>query len=307
MDCVGLPYNSLFQCDVIEYTGNSSTAGASWSIWRKPPNRSMCYIFLLGSGGCGGTGTIGAASSAAGGGGGGSSSQVILTIPMFLLPEKLFISVGMGSAAAGVASYICVAPNTTVNHILAISNGGGAGGNASGGTGGTGGTAGSVPTASTMPLGWNFASVLAGQAGTAGGTISAGTALTLPTTGLRVTGGTGGGGLPPGGSTAGGAFTAITTPTTFPVHNGGAGATGTTSPPSPGNSGYLLRDNGIYYYGGTGAGSTHGSATGAGLVQAGGGDGGFGCGGGGTGGALTGSTTARQSSGGNGLCVIISY
>ena len=45
-----------------------------------------------------------------------------------------------------------------------------------------------------------------------------------------------------------------------------------------------------YRYGGTGGASTHGTATGAGLVQSNGGVGAPGCGGGGQGSALTGST-----------------
>lgn len=61
------------------------------------------------------------------------------------------------------------------------------------------------------------------------------------------------------------------------------------------------------YCGGTGGGSTHGSATGAGLVGARGGAGGRGCGGGGGGGALTGSSQGMFGLGGPGQVIIVSW
>jgi len=292
------------------FSGNSVAVGVSWQEWRKPKNFSFCNIFLLGSGGGGGTGTRAAAGAAGGGGGGGSSGQTNLAIPLYLLPEVLYISVAIGSTSAGFASYVSAMPNSTANHVIAIANGGGVGGNASAGTGGIAGTAGAIATAATMPLGWllTTSSALAGQAGTAGGTTVAGTALTLPVTGLCVTGGTGGGGLPAGASSvAGGAFTVPAAPSFFPPQPGGIASTGATVPPGVGSNGIPIQKSGLYWYGGTGGGSTWGAASGAGLVQAAGGRGGIGCGGGGMGGALTGSTAGIQSIGGDGICIITVY
>ncbi len=63
-----LPRNSL--ADVQVFTANSPSADVGHAIWRKRPGATMVSIFMLGAGGSGGNGVVGANSVAAGGGGG---------------------------------------------------------------------------------------------------------------------------------------------------------------------------------------------------------------------------------------------
>lgn len=310
LDLFHIP-GSSGNADVQMFIGASTAAGNDWQTWQKPRGKAMCDILLIGKGGNGGAGVIGLNSTAAGGGGGGSGGQTRITMPLSLLPDALFLSLAGLSATTTLASYIAISPKLTAgagapiaNDTLMIANGGGNGGNATGATAGTAGAAGAVATVATMPLGWQFSTLaLAGQAGIAGGTTGAAGALTLPLTGLLVTGGTGGAGLGAAGvaGTAGGAFTAAGQ---FPAHAGGTGAAAATTPPGDGTGGYQPISKLGYWYGGTGGGSTHGTATGAGLRQAWGAPGSYGCGGGGGGGALTGSAAGQVGMGGPSICII---
>ena len=285
----------------------NATANTQFQNFSKPTNATMLHFLLVGMGGGGGTGVIGANSTAAGGGGGGSGSQSSLLIAADLLPDSLYYCLGVGTTAAGFASRISIQPDTVTNHCLLIANAGGVGGNAVGSTAGAAGAAGTVGGLATSPLaGMGVPNYLAGQSGIIGGTNVAGAALTLPVTGLIVTGAPGGGGLPAAAATGtnGGSFT---TPASylFPAQPGGVGPSVATNPAGLGADG-IFNFNGInYYYGGSGSSSTHGTATTTGLVQARGGDGAPGCGGGGMGGALTGSTAATQSKGGSAFCIVI--
>ena len=292
--------------------GSTVAAGVGWVPWQKQRGESFAFILLLGSGGGGGSGVVGANSTAAGGGGGGSGGMSRVLIPLALFPDQLFVSVPYDATGAGVASYVSIAPNITTNHLVLHAAGGGAGGNAAGATAGAAGAAGAISTIATAPLGgMGVPFYLAGQAGIIGGTTVAGAALTLPVTGLICTGGTGGGGLPAAAAagTNGGSFTVPAAPSPFPPQAGGVGSATATAAADVGKGGFDNVVRGLqYHYGGTGGASTHGTATGGGLVQARGGDGiGFGCGGGGMGGALTGSSAAVLSKGGPGYCQIISW
>lgn len=287
----------------VEYfEGVAPSAAAASMTWLKPRGKSMCNMLLVGCGGNGGNGVIGANSTAAGGGGGASGPQVSLTFPLWAVPDILFLNLTAGGS--GGVSSVSIVQNGASQNVLALVNAGGNGGNASGATAGTAGAAPSGSTAANMPLGWGWAdNVISGQAGIAGGTTGAGAALTLPVTGLLVTGGTGGAGLGAAGAvgTAGGAFTVTTG---FPPQIGGAGGSAATTPPNNGSNGLRPIPGLMYGYGGTGGGSTHGTATGAGLVASRGGAGAPGCGGGGGGGALTGSTAGSGGLGGPAFCVI---
>lgn len=308
MEPFGLPKSPLYEKYV--FNANSVSAGGNWHTWVRPVGKSYLTILAIGGGGGGGTGVVGANSTAGGGGGGGSGGQTVLEIPMDFLPNRLYISVGTSKTGAGLASFVSTQPNTTANHVLAIANGGAVGGNASAGTGGAAGGAGAIATNATMPLGWAFSKLaLAGQAGIIGGAAVAGAALTLPTTGLRVTGGTGGGGLPAAAAagTNGGSFTVPASPSYFPAQSGGVGSATATNPADNGRNGFSVPEAGLYFYGGTGGASTHGTATGGGLVQSSGGHGDIGCGGGGMGGALTGSSAGTASRGGAGLVIFYCY
>jgi hypothetical protein len=302
--------------DVQEFIGKSDaiTNGVMWETWTKPRGKSMCSILLIGNGANGGTGVVGANSVSAGGGGGGSGAVTTVTMPIGLLPDTLFISLLAGSnAASGLANYVTVAPPLTagggapiVNNVLATAGGGGRGGNGAAGVAGAAGTAGAVGSAATMPLGWGRATSVVGHVGSAGGAAVAGVALALPVTGAIVTGGTGGAGLGAAAAvgTAGGAITGAGA---FPTNPGGLGTAVATTPPGVGNPGFRPVQNMGYWMGGTGGGSTHGTATTTGLVQSSGGDGAIGCGGGGMGGALTGSTVGAVGKGGPAYCLIVCW
>lgn len=280
--------------------------GGSLSIatWQKPRGASMIYMFAAGPGGPGGNGAVGAASTAAGGGGGSSGSQSTLLIPAIFLPDLLYLTVPMAGATLTVAT-VHGAP--AANNVVLRAEFGNTGGAASGATAGTAGTASGAASISNCPLaGMGRFNALGGQAGIAGGAGGAAN-LSLPTTGLVVTGGTGGAGV--GASGGGNVGGNITGAGIFPTLLGGTGpAVGaTTTPPDSGNSGIQPIPGLNYFYGGTGAGSTHNAATGAGLVGAHGGNGAPGCGGGGGGGALTGSTQGLGGVGGPGLVIIIAW
>ena len=292
---------------VITVQGNSAAAGSGWDILEVPEWARWCHIFLLGAGGTGGNGVVGANSTAAGGGGGGSAGQTSLSIPAFLLPRVLYVSVGLGIlTAAGVATRVAAFPDTTANNCIALANGGGAGGNAAGATAGTAGAGGTIASLGTMPLGGGgVPSFIVGQAGIVGGVAVSSSNLNLPVTGLIVTGGTGGGGLPAAATagTNGGSFT-IPAGAFFPPHSGGIGAAAATTPGGSGSHGFSDRDALYYHFGGTGGASSHGTALTTGLVGGLGGEGGIGSGGGGGGGALTGSTQGIGGKGGDGIAII---
>lgn len=274
----------------------------------------MLYARAIGAGGNGGNGAIGANSAAAGGGGGSSGGQSTLLIPLALLPDVLYVCVGVGGS--GIPSFIAIAANTpaagpSAPYILLTANAGNNGGNAAGATAGAAGTAPAASNLASCTLaGLGVAQFLGGQAGIIGGVAVAGANLTLPATGLLVTGGTGGGGLPAAAAagTNGGNITgSAQTGTIYEVKtiNGGVGSATATNPADSGKHGFALGQH--FYLGGTGGASTHGTAAGGGLVQSNGGDGAYGCGGGGSGGALTGSAAGRAGSGGAGLINLITW
>ena len=302
------------------FNANTSAVGNNWATWTRPRGVTMTMIIGVGAGGGGGDAVAGAASTAAGGGGGGSGGITLLTIPSFLLPEMLFVSVAKGnanntstSAAAGYSTYVSIKPAQgapVANNVVLIANAGASGGKSSGATPGPVGTAATVATAATMPLGWAFSdTALAGQVGIIG-SATTGAALTLPTTGLWVTGGTGGGGVPAisTGGNAGGLITGVAGFEMVPVNiPGGAGGASTPSTGLPGvTSPTRLWRTQLYSVGGTGGGSSGlGASTGSNGGF--GGSGGPGSGGGGGGGAFTASTFGNGGFGGNGYVIIVSW
>ena len=303
-----LPRSGLIQPEV--FHAGMSTASTGWVKWRRNPNASKIAIFALAGGGGGGNGVVGANSAAAGGGGGGSSGQVYLELSAYSIPELLFLSVGFGgtTATSGIGTRVAVFPDTTPANTLVFVNGGGAGGNGLTGTGGTAGAAGAVSGFSNMPLAGSGTPLFtAGQAGTAGSITGAPTNISLPTTGLRCTGGAGGAGLGAAGA-AGSAGGSIVGSGQIPGLGGGSGGSAAVIPPGNGDNGFRvnLGRNG-FFLGGGGGGSTHGTALTVGLVGARGGLGSIGGGGGGGGGALTGSTQGTGSSGGDGLVIIFQW
>ncbi len=279
------------------------TGALQYYTWQKPRGRTMSSMLCIGPGGNGGNGAIGANSTAAGGGGGGSGAVSKLMVPINLLPDQLYIIIDASNNV-----YISVSQFASVNERLLFSRIGGTGGNAAGATAGAAGAAAAIPLITECVLaGMGIFTFLAGQAGIIGGVAVAGAALTLPTTGLTITGGTGGGGLPAAAATGtnGGSFTVPAVPSIFPPQSGGIGSATATVPAASGSHGYPVFKG--YWYGGCGGASTHGTATGAGLQQSSGGDGGIGSGGGGSGGALTGSAAGKSGIGGPGLVQIVCW
>lgn len=246
LDHLGITFPNS-RCDQQVFNANASADGNNWRTWNKPRGVTFIHIFMIGAGGGGGEGAVGAASTAGGGGGGSSGGQSSLLIPALHLPDVLFVSVARGngsnsstSVSAGFTSYVSIIANqgAPASRATVLSaNAGGSGGKANAGTGGALGTAASASGVSSCCLaGLGVSSFLGGQAGIVGGAAVAGGGLTLPTTGLCFTGGTGGGGLPAANNagTAGGLINGVSL-TQVPVNI--PGGTGGTTAPTGGNNG----------------------------------------------------------------------
>jgi hypothetical protein len=287
------------------FYASSVATGVGWQTFDIPESVTMLYIFLLAGGGGGGNGFAGG--TPGGGGGGGSSGQTSVLIPAAMLPSRLFLSIGHGgaTATAGIASRISIRPDTTANHTLALANPGEGGNSSTSGTGGTVNAAAGVATIATMPLaGLGQFQLLGGQQGVAGGGNGAvGGSVTLPLTGLVVTGGAGGGG---GGGNNGGSITVPAGNFVFPPQPGGAGSTDVAVAPRNGSHGVNFVSGLNYFYGGTGGGATATAAAG-GNTRGAGGFGGYGCGGGGGGGGNTGAGAGPGGRGGDGLAIIYAW
>jgi hypothetical protein len=300
--------------DVQTFIGPANSLSVlEWRTWRKPRGAKFIYMIGVGSGSSGGCGINSAATSGAGAGG-PSGAQTVVMIPAMFVPDVLYVQTGAGgqqpavlvSAAvnvAGVTSYVCISPYTSVPPAgtILFANGGQIGtAAATSTTGGTATVAASAASIFNMPLaGRGFYQFFAGQAGTAGGTPAGGSvAQTYPTTGLMVQGGAGGGGSSTSGQ-AGGAITLAGFGDSFPAIAGGIAAV-TSTPAGAGSGGTMLKM--FQYTGGAGGG---GSTTTAGGLAGAGGNGAPGCGGGGAGGSNTTVTTlARPGDGGPGFVYI---
>ena len=302
---------------------NAGTTVTAWQTWIKPRGINWVYMIGAGAGGGGGCG-FAAPTAAAGGGGGGSGAQSSVSLPAYLIPDVLYISTGQGgnggtgsgvNGTTGTNTIVSIEPSpiTSTGTVFLFANAGSGGsGVKTQATAGPAGVAGAVTTIVAMPMAargsYNF---LAGQAGTAGGASqTAGAALTLPVTGLMVTGGTGGGGSDATAAPqfAGGAITGVGLNATFPTVGGGRAGTATVI--GDGGSGGLVikpfpmnNTVGMFHYGGTGSG---GDAFAVGRISGPGGRGAPGCGGGGSGaGAAAGVGVGGP--GGPGFVIIISW
>jgi len=308
LDLFNLPnlevYNQLF-------FANGSSA---WQVWNKPKNSKFVNILAIGGGGGGGGGRTSALNTATGGGGGGGSAITICLYPSSMLPDRIYIQVGLGGVGggasangnAGAITYLSSEPNTTALNILlqngsAGANGGGAGGSSVAGVGGTGGTA---WTNSSFVFGnLGLLTSDAGQNGATGGNQTQNGVSVTPT---RIcTGGAGGGGV--SSSTAGSSHLGgnITGSGFLPTITGGTNDTNNGS--QNGNSGFKsLNDlfttpfkTPMFFTGGAGGGSMNT----IGRVGGFGGKGSFGSGGGGGGGSYNGAG-GTGGNGGDGLVLI---
>ena len=131
IDYFHLGHSDVGNADVKIFTTPSTVTNVQWNTWIKPKGKSMMNIICIGGGGGGGGGFTRAGGAAGGGGGGGGSSAVTrLTIPLFLVPDVLYVQVGAGgqgvgsgggTAGSGVLSYVSIYPNTAPINTLAVS------------------------------------------------------------------------------------------------------------------------------------------------------------------------------------------
>lgn len=292
------------------FPGFSDTDGGSWVVWEKPRGAHMIRITCIAGGGGGGSGfSSNTTSSRGGGGGGGSSAISIVTIPAYVLPDRLYVSSGIGGKGGdanpadgtanlgsdGIRSYVCIAQDTGVIYRVCYVDSGKAGTTTPTGvpTGGGRGIAGVVASIVDMPLAfYGIRNFIVGNNGNFGGASSTST-LTYPSSGLLLSGGNGGN----GGVAVSPASISAPTQTQYNIFS-----TLTTSSGS-GNNGQPGRE--IYQpllsTGGTGGAAN--TSTGSGGR---GGDGGFGSGGGG-GGAGGAGAAGGGGNGGNGLVIIHSW
>jgi hypothetical protein len=298
--------------DIQSFFGNSSspTDLTAWHTWTKPRGAKWIYIIAVGAGASGAGGTFtGASAASVGATGGGSGAQTIVMIPAMFVPDQLFIQTGIGgrqgtaitsalASVAGTTTIVAIEPYsaTTFNLTLALANGAAST---------TGGTA-TVMNNNFSLAGRGWQSNVGGQnGGTAGATQNgAGGSVTLPTSGVMVTGGAGSGGkdVTAAGGGAGGVITGVGFLGTLPTHAGGvAAATGVNA--GNGIDGRMVTP--YMFYGGSGGGAGGFAATGVGANGGAGGNGGPGCGGGASGPGY--STTGRAGDGGDGFVYILSW
>jgi hypothetical protein len=292
-----------------------STGTNAWQIWNKPKNCRFVNMFLIGGGG-GGTGGSAGGAATVGGAGGGSSS---ITSGIFLasvLPDVLYIQVGIGGQSGigeidgasgtnggnGTLSYVSVFPSATTsslisntNPIVLASGNAAAGGAIYGSTDSIPGTAGTIFSQSSPLFNiFSYLGIITTIAGQAGGD---GTYANLnPPTNLNIISLTSGG--------AGGAGTNSTT-----LYNGASVVgvapiptiSGGTTTIIDGNHGFTNLNqtlNGnrqpLFFTGGAGGASVSSGTAGRG------GNGSYGCGGGGGGGNTNSSVINIGGSGGRG-------
>ena len=280
-----------------------------WQTWQKPNGCKFVQMFVMGGGGGAGAGATGiAGSSRSGGAGGGSSAFSRAFVSSSIIPDNLYILVGMGGSGglptagtggngtAGGISYVSYQPNTTASNLIVASSTAGAGAGNGGAAGvssnATAGVAGTIFSQANGILSYNcLVSLIAGQAGGSGGNINqSGTTVTLA---LINSGGAGGAGVSNtsrnGANVTGAGF--------VPTINGG-----NSTNLSEADSGFTSFNNqlinlpySLFFTGGAG---------GYALNNGNGGDGGNGSYGSGGGGGGGGTTGGRGGNGGNGLVII---
>lgn len=281
----------------------------TWQTWNKPKNSKFVYFYMLGGGGGG----------SAGGGGGASSSITRAYIPSFILPDTLYIQVGVGGVGgvgstvvradgdSGTLSYVSTQPNILRSNLILASGNAAATGGLTGNTGGgTGGTAFTI--ANGLISSFSIFQSNGGQNGGAGGNTSGvGVSITIA---LPVSAGAGGGGQRSVNN--GGAGGVINAGVFSPSIDGGSQGTALVSPTS-GINGYggqlpssnLSLKQPPFFTGGSGGG---GNGSLANSVGGSGGDGQYGCGGGGGGNTdfASGRSSGNGGKGGDGLVIIMS-
>ena len=316
LDVFHIPSNT--DSTKIFYASGGTT---SWQTWQKPRNAKFIQIFCLGGGASGGSGYRGTAAVVRTGAGGGGSGGITRAIyPAFLLPDTLYIQVGLGGASvagttttsgstgtAGGISYVSVAPSSSAINVLAQSSNAGAGGGVAAGSNAS--NAGGNPATTWDRTSSPFTSlgVLTIAAGVAGGAST--NATTLAITNIQalstniVTGGAGGGST--NNVTAGSYFAtaggSILSASVILTNNIPGGLTGSLiGAGNPGDNGY----GSLSPFCGVGGSGGSGQASGS-FTAGNGGDGWYGCGGGGGGTSVAATGTGgRGGKGGDGIVII---
>jgi hypothetical protein len=271
----------------------------AFQIWQKPRSCNFVYITVIGGGGGGGS-SSNVSGNGGGGGGGGSSSITHILIPSTLLPDTLYIQVGLGGAggtaggdgSSGGQSYVSIRPSISfIDTIIRTSDAPPLGGN--------GGTTFTQTSGNLSSLGiWKS---IGGDAGGAGGFASNGSTKTALAN-SPLCGGGGGAGKSAsnfaGGSILAGGVLGRVAGGSGGGGNGGKGLI--TITPN------LLTYSSTEFPFATTGGSGGGSNT---TIGGGGGNGGageIGSGGGGSG-AIDGGTGRVGGKGGDGIVIITSF
>lgn len=99
------------------YTASGAVNNGGWRQWIKPRGVDMIMIVGFGAGGGGGSGFTAIPGTAKGGGGGGGSGAITrFVVPAILIPDILYVCVGIGGAPAtsGGNSYVTCLPINNV-------------------------------------------------------------------------------------------------------------------------------------------------------------------------------------------------
>lgn len=174
------------------YTGNKVSNG--YQTWSKPPGISFVHIIAIGAGGGGSSGL--GSGGASGGSGGGSGGMTSTFLPAYLIPDSLYINLGIGGAggasttssttrnngSAGTATYVTFYPVQSAGYAICFSQGGNGGSATAGGSG-------NVTNSTQQPNSQiGLRTYLVGNNGTAG---TGGSGTTNFTSIYRITGGIG--------------------------------------------------------------------------------------------------------------------
>lgn len=278
-----------------------ASSGDTIQIWNKPMNTSFVMFTVIGGGGGGGGGQSGSGIGRTGGSGGGTGGFTTLLLPLLILPDTLYISVGAGgdggapngNGIGGRSTFVSTQPNAQAGNTIIAANGGGAG--LVNGVAGAGATAYAVGNG-IVTL-WGIGIFNAGANGGAGGSTAGGNGSVG--SGFIATGGAGGGGASSAGAAGNGG--SINFNDVMPAILGGS-AGGTNSGQSGIARGLFFNGTSnrapMCFTGGAGGGAF---ATG---VAGNGGNASYGSGGGGGGAGVTGGRGGR---GGDGLVIITCF
>jgi hypothetical protein len=271
-----LPYGAK----VDKYMGGMATT--EWHTWNNPRNEYNNAIILAAGAGGGAGGGYGFGYSGSGGGSGGFGH---IYCPLSLLPDTLYIQVGLGGSAglggsngtSGNTTYVSIYPNSANTNLLMSCSGGGFG---------YGGFIANLAGAGGVVTIYNTLGIAQGYTGTSGSIGKApGVVISsiLPTTGNPIYGGAGG-----GNNVAGGGMTSVSS--LYPSVTGGAIG-------QNGSDGFVIWKP-FTVFGGCGGGGSANANGGSGIMGSGGGGGGC---------SNSDGNVSNGGSGGNGFVIIICY